>query len=65
MTSALTWTHSIITDAHCQVIMSSGEPDPDVFAIGDAAIIADLPLPATAQGQSGGPPAPSLPRTPI
>lgn len=42
-------TSGIVTDAHCQVIMSSGEPDPDVFAIGDAAIIADLPLPATAQ----------------
>ena len=30
--------------------MSDGKPNPDVFAIGDAAIIKDNPLPATAQG---------------
>lgn len=30
--------------------MSTGQVNPDVFAIGDAAVIQDNPLPATAQG---------------
>lgn len=41
---------SLITDDHLRVIMKgTGAPDPDVFAIGDAAMIHDAPLPATAQ----------------
>jgi hypothetical protein len=31
--------------------MNDGMPNPDVWAIGDAANIEDAPLPATAQGQ--------------
>ena len=31
--------------------MKDGVPNPDVWAIGDAATIEDAPLPATAQGQ--------------
>ena len=31
--------------------MNDGKPNPDVWAIGDAAKIEDAPLPATAQGQ--------------
>ena len=42
---------SLITNDQCQVIMGpTGHADPDVYAIGDAATIADAPLPATAQG---------------
>ena len=41
---------SLITDDNLRVIMKdTGAPDPDVFAIGDAAMIRDVPLPATAQ----------------
>ncbi|CAL1709677.1 unnamed protein product [Somion occarium] len=43
-------TESLITDDNLRVIMKdTGAPDPDVFAIGDAAMIRDVPLPATAQ----------------
>ncbi|KAF5325211.1 hypothetical protein D9619_009736 [Psilocybe cf. subviscida] len=42
-------TGSIITDEHLNVIMTDGKPNPDVWAIGDAAVIPDQPLPATAQ----------------
>ena len=31
--------------------MNDGKPNPDVWAIGDAATIEDAPLPATSQGQ--------------
>ncbi|TBU63386.1 FAD/NAD(P)-binding domain-containing protein [Dichomitus squalens] len=42
---------SLITDEHLNVVMKdTNAPDPDVFAIGDAATIGDEPpLPATAQ----------------
>ncbi|KAH9848658.1 FAD/NAD-P-binding domain-containing protein [Lenzites betulinus] len=41
---------SLVTDSHLNVVMASTDaPDPDVFAIGDAATIVDDPLPATAQ----------------
>ncbi|KAI0672414.1 FAD/NAD(P)-binding domain-containing protein [Trametes maxima] len=41
---------SLITNNTLNVLMAdTGAPDPDVFAIGDAAHIADEPLPATAQ----------------
>jgi len=42
-------TSSVITDAQCRLIMKSGQTSPDVYAIGDAAMIQDTPLPATAQ----------------
>jgi hypothetical protein len=41
----------LITDDHLNVIMNDGKPNPDVWAIGDAAKIEDAPLPATSQGQ--------------
>lgn len=42
---------SLITDEHLNVIMKdTGKPDPDVWAVGDAAMINGTPLPATAQG---------------
>ncbi|KZT04901.1 FAD/NAD(P)-binding domain-containing protein [Laetiporus sulphureus 93-53] len=45
-----TRTGSLLTDEHLNVLMKdSGKPDPDVWAIGDAAIIKGQPLPATAQ----------------
>ncbi|KAI0822432.1 FAD/NAD-P-binding domain-containing protein [Trametes gibbosa] len=41
---------SLVTDSHLNIVMAStNAPDPDVFVIGDAATIADDPLPATAQ----------------
>ncbi|KAI0768184.1 FAD/NAD-P-binding domain-containing protein [Trametes elegans] len=41
---------TLITTGTMNVVMKeTGESDPDVFAIGDAATIADEPLPATAQ----------------
>ncbi|KAF6760448.1 nad(p)h dehydrogenase b1 [Ephemerocybe angulata] len=42
-------TSSIITNDHLNLIMSNGEPNPDVWTIGDAARIDTAPLPATAQ----------------
>lgn len=43
-------TASILTDEHLNVLMKdTGAPNPDVWAIGDAAIIKGNPLPATAQ----------------
>ncbi|KZT63442.1 FAD/NAD(P)-binding domain-containing protein [Daedalea quercina L-15889] len=43
-------TKTLITDGHLNVIMKdTGHPDPDVWAIGDAAMIKEMPLPATAQ----------------
>ncbi|KAF8843478.1 NDE1, mitochondrial external NADH dehydrogenase [Paxillus ammoniavirescens] len=42
-------TQSLITDANLNVIMKDGQIDPDVWAIGDAAIIKTAVLPATAQ----------------
>ena len=42
---------SLITNDHLNVIMNDGKPNPDVWAIGDAAKIEDAPLPATAQGR--------------
>ncbi|KAF8153138.1 pyridine nucleotide-disulfide oxidoreductase-domain-containing protein [Crassisporium funariophilum] len=44
-----TKTSSLITNDHLNVIMSGGKPNPDVWAIGDAAKIENAPLPATAQ----------------
>lgn len=44
--------NSILTDEHLNVLMKdTGTPNPDVWAIGDAAIIKGNPLPATAQGE--------------
>ncbi|KAI0366509.1 FAD/NAD(P)-binding domain-containing protein [Pilatotrama ljubarskyi] len=41
---------SLITDGNLNVLMNdTGAPDPDVYAIGDAATIENEPLPATAQ----------------
>ncbi|TFK57589.1 FAD/NAD(P)-binding domain-containing protein [Heliocybe sulcata] len=43
---------SLLTDNNCNVLLKEGEggpTDPDVFAIGDAAIIKGYSLPATAQ----------------
>ncbi|KIJ64782.1 hypothetical protein HYDPIDRAFT_187657 [Hydnomerulius pinastri MD-312] len=40
---------SLLTDAHLNVIMKDGQIDPDVWAIGDSAIIKTAMLPATAQ----------------
>ena len=40
-----------MTNDHLNVIMEDGKPNPDVWAIGDAAQIKDAPLPATAQGR--------------
>uniref|UniRef100_A0A8H7XQW3 FAD/NAD(P)-binding domain-containing protein n=1 Tax=Psilocybe cubensis TaxID=181762 RepID=A0A8H7XQW3_PSICU len=42
-------TLSLITDTKLNVVMKDGTPDPDVWAIGDAARIEDVALPATAQ----------------
>ncbi|KAI0080406.1 FAD/NAD-P-binding domain-containing protein [Panus rudis PR-1116 ss-1] len=43
-------TQSLITDEHLNVKMKdTGKPNPDVYAIGDAAMIQEVPLPATAQ----------------
>lgn len=42
---------SLITNDQLNVIMNDGKPNPDVWAIGDAAKIEDAPLPATAQGR--------------
>ncbi|KAH7883058.1 FAD/NAD(P)-binding domain-containing protein [Phlebopus sp. FC_14] len=41
---------SLFTDPHLNVIKKDGQVDPDVWAIGDAAIIKTAVLPATAQG---------------
>ncbi|KAI0795504.1 NDE1, mitochondrial external NADH dehydrogenase [Abortiporus biennis] len=42
--------HSLITSNHLNVISKeTGIPNPDVFAIGDAAMMKEHPLPATAQ----------------
>ncbi|KAF8186372.1 pyridine nucleotide-disulfide oxidoreductase-domain-containing protein [Pholiota molesta] len=40
---------SFLTDHHLNIIMDNGKPNPDVWAIGDAAQVMDEPLPATAQ----------------
>lgn len=43
---------SLLTDDNLNVITKDeGTPDPDVWAIGDAAVMQDQRLPATAQGQ--------------
>jgi NADH dehydrogenase FAD-containing subunit len=42
---------TLITDDHLNVLKNDGIPDPDVWAIGDAAMIDGTPLPATAQGE--------------
>jgi len=43
-------TSNLITDEYMSVYMKdTGAPNPDVYAIGDAAMIRDVPLPATAQ----------------
>jgi len=42
-------TQSLLTDSQLNIITADGQPDPDVWAIGDAAIIKDAVLPATAQ----------------
>lgn len=40
-------TSSLLTDHHCRVLSENGEAMSNVFAIGDAAIIDGLLLPAT------------------
>ena len=42
---------SLLTDDNLNVITKDGKIDPDVWAIGDAAIIKTAVLPATAQGR--------------
>lgn len=42
-------TGGILTDANLNILREDDAPSPDVWAIGDAAIIEDQPLPATAQ----------------
>lgn len=42
---------SLLTDDNLNVITKDGQIDPDVWAIGDAAIIKTAVLPATAQGR--------------
>ncbi|KAI0922922.1 hypothetical protein AcW1_002560 [Taiwanofungus camphoratus] len=43
-------TSSLITDDNLNIVLKeTGKPDPDVWAIGDAAMIRGTPLPATAQ----------------
>jgi hypothetical protein len=42
---------SLLTDDNLNVITEDGQIDPDVWAIGDAAIIKTAVLPATAQGR--------------
>jgi NADH dehydrogenase FAD-containing subunit len=44
-------TPSLLTDDNLNVITKDGTPDPDVWAIGDAAVMQNQRLPATAQGQ--------------
>ena len=46
---------SILTDANLNILKEDDIPSPDVWPIGDAAIIEDQPLTATTQGP------PSLP----
>ena len=41
---------SLITDGNLNIIMEDGRPNPDIWAIGDAAQVDGTPLPATAQG---------------
>jgi NADH dehydrogenase FAD-containing subunit len=46
-------TGSLITDEHLKLLRHTSDglkPDQDVWAIGDAAVIQDAVLPATAQG---------------
>ena len=45
-------TLSLITDENLNVIMENRQPNPDVWAVGDAAQIFDNPLPSTSQGAS-------------
>ncbi|KAF9078394.1 pyridine nucleotide-disulfide oxidoreductase-domain-containing protein [Rhodocollybia butyracea] len=40
---------SIVTDNHLNALNPDGSPNPDVYVIGDAACIENVPLPATAQ----------------
>jgi NADH dehydrogenase FAD-containing subunit len=42
---------TLITNDHLNVLSIDGIPDPNVWAIGDAATINGAPLPATAQGK--------------
>ncbi|KAH9920380.1 uncharacterized protein B0H18DRAFT_1121973 [Fomitopsis serialis] len=59
LVEGLTGAYSLITDEHLKVILKgTGNPDPNVWALGDAAMIKEMPLPATAQGM----PALLLPR---
>eukprot|EP00919_Chromeraceae_sp_WS-2016_P041425 GHVR01098698.1.p1 GENE.GHVR01098698.1~~GHVR01098698.1.p1 ORF type:complete len:294 (-),score=31.92 GHVR01098698.1:238-1119(-) len=44
-------TQGLFTDEQLNVLTNDGKPDPDVWAIGDSAIIKSAMLPATAQGQ--------------
>ena len=41
---------SLLTDERLNILKDDGSSDPDVWAIGDAAMTASQPLPATAQG---------------
>jgi len=43
--------NSLMTDEHLNVIRTDGTTDYDVWAIGDAARVRNMPLPATAQGE--------------
>lgn len=41
---------SLFTDDNLNILRADGTPDPDVWGIGDAAMVEGLALPATAQG---------------
>ena len=44
--------YSLLTNEFLQVLRKDGTPDTNVWAVGDAAVIKDDVLPATAQGAS-------------
>ena len=46
----ITWATSLLTDERLRLLREDGTPCEDVWAIGDAAVIKDGLLPATAQG---------------
>jgi len=41
---------SLIVDNQLNIVMEDGNVNPDVWALGDAAVIEETRLPATAQG---------------
>ena len=43
-------TTSLIVNNHLNMVMEDGSVNPDVWVLGDAAVIEEMRLPATAQG---------------